>query len=60
MDYYEKTVYDILEKDVGLILPRFEDREKNVNQRCQKRKIISALISVFIGLALKAFQVFTA
>ena len=45
VEYYEKTVYDILEKDIGLILPRFEDREMNVNQKCQKRQIISALIS---------------
>ena len=49
VEYYEKTVYDILEKDIGLILPQFEDREKNVNLRCQKRQIISALISGFIG-----------
>ena len=33
VEYYEKTVYDILEKDIGLMLPRFEDREKNVNQK---------------------------
>ena len=58
MEYYEKTVYDILEKEIGPILPRFEEREKNVNQKCQKRQIISALISGFIGLALKAFQAF--
>ena len=51
VEYYEKTVYDILEKDIGLILPRFEDREKNVNQKCQKRQIISALISGSTGLA---------
>ena len=38
MEYYEKTVYDILEKDKRLILPRFEDREKNVNQKHQKGK----------------------
>ena len=38
VEYCEKTVYDILEKDIGLILPRFEDREKNVHQKCQKRK----------------------
>ena len=42
VEYYEKTVYDILEKDIGLILPRFQYREKNVNQKCQKRQIISA------------------
>ena len=51
VEYYEKTVYDILEKDIGLILPRFEDREKNVILRCHKRQIISGLISGFIGLA---------
>ena len=28
VEYYEKTVYDILEKYIGLILPRFEDRER--------------------------------
>ena len=38
VEYYEKTVYDILEKDIGLILPKFEDREKNINQKHQKRK----------------------
>ena len=27
VEYYEKTVYDILEKDIGLILPRFENKE---------------------------------
>ena len=48
VEYYEKTVYEILEKDIGLILPTFEDREKNVKQ---KRQIISALISRFIVLA---------
>ena len=51
VEYYEKTVYDILEKDIGLILPRFEDREMNVNQKCLKRPVTSALISGFIGLA---------
>ena len=56
--YYEKTVYEILEKDIGLILPKLEDREKNIKQKYQKRQIISALISGFIGLALKAFQAF--
>ena len=33
VEYNEKTVYDILEKDIGLILPKFEDREKNIKQR---------------------------
>ena len=36
VEYYEKTVCDILEKDIGLIIPRFEDKEKNVNQKHQK------------------------
>ena len=51
-------VYDILDKDIGLILPKFEDREKNINQRCQKRQIISALISGFIGLAFEGISSF--
>ena len=50
-EYCEKTVYEILEKDIGMILPKFENREKNVTQKRQKRQIISALISRFIGLA---------
>ena len=58
MEYYDKTVYDILEKDIGLILPRFDEREKNVNQKCQKRQIISALISGFIGLAFECISSF--
>ena len=58
VEYYEKTVYDILEKDIGLILPRFEDREKNVHQKCQKRQIISALLSGFIGLAFEGISSF--
>ena len=57
-EYYEKTVYDILEKDTGLILPRFEDRKMNVNQKHQKRQIISALISGFIGLAFESISSF--
>ena len=58
VEYYEKMVYEILEKDIGLSLPKFEDREKNIKERHQKRQIISALISGFIGLVLKAFQAF--
>ena len=58
VEYNEKTVYDILEKDIGLILPRFEDREKNVHHSCQKRQIISALISGFIGLAFEGISSF--
>ena len=44
------------ERDIGLILPKFGDREKNRKQRCQKRQIISALISGFIGLAFKGIS----
>ena len=58
MEYYEKTVYNILEKDIGLILPKFDNREMNVNQKCQQRQIISALISGFIGLAFEGLSSF--
>ena len=58
VQYYEKTVYDILEKDIGLILPKFEDREKNIKQKCQKRQIILALFSGFIGLAFEGISSF--
>ena len=55
VEYYEKMVYGILEKDIGLILPKFKDREKNIKQ---KRQIISALISGFIGLAYEGISSF--
>ena len=58
VEYYEKTVYDILERDIGLILPKFENKETNVHPKCQKRQIISALISGFIGLAFKGISRF--
>ena len=58
VEYYEKTVYDILEKDIGLILPKFENKETNVQPKCQKRQIISALISGFIGLAFEGISSF--
>ena len=29
-EYYEKTVYNILEKDIGMILPKFGNTESNV------------------------------
>ena len=51
-------VYEILERDIGMILPRFEDREKNLKQKRQKRQIISALISGFIGLAYEGISSF--
>ena len=50
VEYYEKTVYEILEKYIGLILPKCKNREKNVKPKSQKRQIISSLISGFIGL----------
>ena len=58
VEYYVKTVYEILEKDIGLILPKFEDREKNIKQRHQKRQMISALISGFIALAFESISSF--
>ena len=58
VEYYEKTVYDILEKDIGLILPKFETKETNEHPKCQKRQIISALISGFIGLAFEGISSF--
>ena len=41
-----------------MILPKFEDREKNLKQKRQKRQIISALISGFIGLAYEGISSF--
>ena len=38
VEYYEKMLYQILEKDIGLILPKFEDREKKIKQKRQKYK----------------------
>ena len=58
VEYYDKTVYEILEKDIGLILPKYEDREKNIKQKCQKRQIISALISGCRGLAFEGISEF--
>ena len=55
VEYYKKTVYEILERDIGMILPKFEDREKNLKQ---KRQIISAFISGFIGLAYEGISNF--
>ena len=51
VEYYEKTVYNILEKDIGMILPKFGNTKSNdIQSQCPKRQIISALISGFIGL----------
>ena len=30
VEYYEKTVYDILEKDIGMILPKFGNTKNNI------------------------------
>ena len=51
VEYYEKTVHNILEKDIGMILPKFGNMENDVQSICLKRQIISALISGFIGWA---------
>ena len=45
VEYYEKMVYNILEKDIGMILPKFGNMENNVQSKCPKRQIISALVS---------------
>ena len=56
VEYYEKMVYNILEKDIGMILPKFGNTENNVQFKCPKRQIISALISGFIGLAFEGIS----
>ena len=48
VEYYEKTVYNILEKDIGMILLKFGSTDNNIQSKQPKR---SALISGFIGLA---------
>ena len=58
VEYYEKMIYDILEKDIGLILPKFENKETIEHPKCQKRQIISVLISGFIGLAFEGISSF--
>ena len=37
MEYYEKMIYNILEKDIGMILPKFGNTENN--QNAQKDKL---------------------
>ena len=56
VEYYEKMAYNILEKDIGLILPKFGNIETNEHSKCLKRQIISALISRFIGLAFEGIS----
>ena len=56
VEYYEKAVYNILEKDIGMILPKFGNMENKVQSKYLKRQIISALISGFIGLAFEGIS----
>ena len=56
VEYYEKTVYNILEKDIGMILPKFGNTENDIQSKRPKRQIISALISGFIGLAFEGIS----
>ena len=56
VEYYEKMVYNILEKDIGMILPKFGNTENNVQSEHPKRQIISALISGFIGFAFEGIS----
>ena len=41
VEYYEKTVYNILEKDIGMILPKFGNTENKVQSKhlIQKDKL---------------------
>ena len=56
MEYYEKMVYNILEKDIEMILPKFGNTENNMQLKRSKRQIISALISGVIGLAFEGIS----
>ena len=38
VEYYKKTVYEIFEKDIGMILPKFEIKENNLRQERLKRQ----------------------
>ena len=55
-EYYEKTVYNILEKHIGMILPKFGNTEDNMLSKRPKRQILSAIISGFIGLAFEGIS----
>ena len=35
VEYYEKTLYNILEKDIGMILPKFGNMEYNLQTKCK-------------------------
>ena len=39
VEYYENTVYNILEKDIGMILPNLEIQNVIYNQNVQKDKL---------------------
>ena len=56
VEYYEKMVYNILEKDIGMILPKFGNMGNNVQSKHPKRQIISALFSGFIRLAFEGIS----
>ena len=56
VEYYVKTVYNILEKDIGMILSKCGNTESNIQSKYPKRQIISALISGFIGLAFEGIS----
>ena len=45
-----------LEKDIGMILPKFGNTDNNVQLNHPKRQIISALISGFIRLAFEGIS----
>ena len=45
IDYYNKTVHNILTEQIPLILPNFPKNRK------EKRRIITSLVTAFIGLA---------
>ena len=37
VEYYEKMVYNILEKDIGMILPKFGNTEGIIQSKCPKK-----------------------
>ena len=45
-----------MEKDIGMILPKFGNTEMMYNQNDLKDKLISALVSGFIGLAFEGIS----
>ena len=56
LEYYEKTVYNILEKDIGMILPKFGNTESSMLSKQPKRQILSTIICGFIGLAFEGIS----